>query len=66
MMTPKRYREKAKELFGEAGVVELDLEAEVSMPATHKPEDDPKGAYVQAWVWVPDDEKEEEKTESQK
>lgn len=46
------YRNKAKNLFHADGEVEIDDDALVSMG------DDP-GAYVQGWLWVPDDTDEE-------
>ncbi len=44
-----RYREAAKSLHEVEGEVEIDSDAIVSIS------DDP-GAYVQAWVWVSDEE----------
>jgi hypothetical protein len=41
-------RERAKELYCVAGEIEVDSNARVSRGG------DP-GAYVEAWVWVPDD-----------
>lgn len=43
------YREQAREQYHDEGVIEVDLEAEVSLN-----EDGDHGAYVQAWVWVAD------------
>ena len=43
------YRERAKELYCVDGEIEVDSNARISRG------DDP-GAYVEAWVWVPDDE----------
>jgi hypothetical protein len=42
------YRESARELYGEDGEIEVDSNARVSRG-------DDGGAYVEAWVWVPDD-----------
>ena len=46
--TDKQLIKTAKNLYHEAGSIEIDAAAEVSMS------DDPAtdGAYVQAWVWV--------------
>jgi hypothetical protein len=49
MMTDEQYRTKAKSLFEEEGEIEIDLNAKVSRGGDN-------GAYVQAWVWVPEDE----------
>jgi hypothetical protein len=43
------YRERAKELYCEDGEIEVDDNAPISRG-------DDSGAYVEAWVWVPDDE----------
>jgi hypothetical protein len=43
------YRERAKELYGVEGEIEVDSNAQISRG-------DDAGAYVEAWVWVPDDE----------
>jgi hypothetical protein len=42
------YRERAKELYGVDGEIEVDNNARISRG------DDP-GAYVEAWLWVSDD-----------
>jgi hypothetical protein len=42
------YRERAKELYGVDGEIEVDSNARISRG------DDP-GAYVEAWVWVSED-----------
>ncbi len=42
------YRERAKELYSVDGKVEVDSNARISRGDDH-------GAYVEAWVWVPDD-----------
>jgi len=44
----KPWREAAKKRYQRDGEIEIDDNAEVSFG------DDP-GAYVQAWVWVPDE-----------
>ena len=43
------YVEAAKRLFHKEGEIEVDDSATVSRG-------DPDGAYVQAWVWVPESE----------
>jgi hypothetical protein len=46
------YRDAAKKLFHREGELEIDAGAPVSKA---DPEDGgDEGAYVQAWVWVPD------------
>ncbi len=47
-MTDERFREKAGEKYHSEGQIEIDADAVVS-----RGED--AGAYVQAWVWVDDD-----------
>ena len=49
MPTKNEYRDAARSIWGQDGQLEIDDDAPVS-----KGEDD--GAYVQAWVWVSDDE----------
>lgn len=49
MVTDEQYIEKARERYGSEGEVEIDDGAIISRG--HDP-----GAYVQAWVWVYDDE----------
>ncbi len=49
--TNKQTVKTAKRLFQDDGTLEVDDGAEVSR-ADGNPE---QGAYVQAWVWVPDD-----------
>ena len=39
------YRNRAKSLYHEEGVIEVDSDARVSTGRDH-------GAYVEAWVWV--------------
>jgi hypothetical protein len=46
------FRARARDLYERDGYVEVDLDATISRG------DDP-GAYVQGWVWVPMDEKED-------
>lgn len=46
--TNEQYRKAAERLHAEGGKIEIDADAKVSRG------DDP-GAYVAAWVWVPDD-----------
>lgn len=43
----ERYREQAKRTYEDEGTLEIDDEATVSQCGT--------GAYVQAWVWVSDE-----------
>jgi hypothetical protein len=43
------YRDRAKELYCVDGEIEVDSNARISRG-------DDRGAYVEAWVWVPDDE----------
>jgi len=43
------YRARAKQFYHEEGEIEVDHNALVSRGDGH-------GAYVEAWVWVPDDE----------
>ncbi len=40
------FRSRAKELYHEEGQIEVDGNARVARG-------DDKGAYVEAWVWVP-------------
>jgi hypothetical protein len=47
-----RYRARAKERYEREGEIEIDANAQVSMG-------DDNGAYVQAWVWVEDEPREE-------
>lgn len=42
--------EKAREYYQEEGNIEIDNNAEISKSD--------EGAYVQAWVWVPNEEEE--------
>jgi hypothetical protein len=43
------YRDGARELYCEDGEFEVDSNGRISRG-------DDQGAYVEAWVWVPDDE----------
>jgi hypothetical protein len=45
------YRGRAQDLYHDDGVLEIDGDAEVSL--NDLADDD--GAYVQAWIWVSDD-----------
>jgi hypothetical protein len=56
MPTVEQYRAAAKRLFNEDGCIEVDDRAAVSEQA---PGGD-AGRYVQAWVWVPDEEAQQE------
>ena len=42
------YRARAKELYCVEGEIEVDSNARISRGDDH-------GAYVEAWLWVPDD-----------
>ena len=55
-MTDDEYREAARKEYQREGEIEIDDEAEVSR-ANEVGGDD--GAYVQAWVWVANEEDEE-------
>lgn len=46
-MSRKEYIEAARLIYADEGVIEIDDSAKVS-----RGEDN--GAYVQAWVWVPE------------
>jgi hypothetical protein len=48
----KKMIEAARRIFQEEGTIEIDDEATISR-AEKNPE---QGAYVQAWVWVTDEE----------
>lgn len=49
--TDDQYREAAKRLYHDEGTLEIDDGAVVSR--SDDPEDDSdEGCYVQAWVWV--------------
>lgn len=45
--TDKHYRDVARELYVEAGYIEIDESATISAP-----EEGGDGVYVQAWVYV--------------
>jgi hypothetical protein len=49
MKSEEWFRERARELYHEEGEIEVDSEACVSIG-------DSDGAYVAAWVWVPNQE----------
>lgn len=51
-MTDEQYRKKAKEKYEDEGTIEIDEDALVSTGDC--------GAYVQAWVWVYNDDAQEE------
>lgn len=53
----KAYREKANQLYGHEGDIQIGSNARVSRGADN-------GAYVQAWVWVSDCEFDEQLPES--
>jgi hypothetical protein len=44
------YRQAAKKLLAENGKIVVDVNAKVNFPL----DEDRRGAYVQAWVWVDD------------
>ena len=48
--TKKQYRQAAIDNHYDEGTLEIDRAALVSV----SPQD--RGAYVQAWLWIPDDE----------
>lgn len=54
MSTPavERYREAARRMYHDEGAIEIDDHAVISTPA----EGGDAGRYVQAWVWVSDEE----------
>lgn len=49
-ITLDQYRQAAKRLYQDEGAIEIDDGAKVSKA----PKNPDHGAYVQAWVWVPD------------
>jgi len=51
-VTHEQVLERAKELYEEEGLIEFDEEPVLS-------KGDGRGAYVQAWVWVPIEDNEE-------
>jgi len=53
-MSSKWYVNHARQLDQRDGEVEIDPKAPVS---TNTNPDTSRGAYVQAWVWVPDPDK---------
>ena len=48
----EEFRVAARRMYASEGVVEIDNEA----PVSHAPANPDRGAYVQAWVWVYDEE----------
>lgn len=48
MYLEAKYRNAARRLYHDEGHIEVDEEAEVSI----SDDEDAKGCYVQAWVWV--------------
>ncbi len=48
--TDEQYREAARRLYKEDGRIEID-----DKYAPSRNQDGDPGAYVMAWVWVPDD-----------
>lgn len=60
-MTDEQYREAARKQYAKDGEIEIDDGAEVSHAHDHAPEArchsaDDEGAYVQAWLWVANNE----------
>lgn len=53
MKSDKWFRVRAKEMYYQEGKIEVDSNARISRG-------DDEGAYVEAWVWVPFREEEEE------
>ncbi len=55
-MTDEEYRQQAKALFQRDGEIEIDEEAAVSdaLPGSPRHDLGDRGAYVAAWVWVPE------------
>ena len=49
MNSDRCFRARAKEMYQQEGEIEVDNDALISRG-------DDEGAYVEAWVWVPDDE----------
>ena len=52
--TDKQYVDAASRLYHEEGEIEINDDRHSSIPAKVSRSDG--GAYVEAWVWVPDDE----------
>lgn len=48
-LTDEQYRKAAKRIHACDGAIEVDADAPVS-------KGDDEGAYVQAWVWISDEE----------
>lgn len=57
-ITDKQYVDAAYRLYHEEGEIEIDTDRHSEEPAKVSRGDDEgaAGAYVQAWVWVPDEE----------
>jgi hypothetical protein len=60
-MTDEEYRTAAREQYGKDGEIEIDDGAEVTHAHDHAPaapchSADDDGAYVQAWVWIANEE----------
>jgi hypothetical protein len=54
-ITDKQYVDAASRLYHEEGTIEIDDETRSRAPALVSRGDD-NGAYVEAWVWVPNEE----------
>ena len=54
-ITDKQYVDAASRLYHEEGTIEIDDEKHSSTPPKVSRSED-GGAYVEAWVWVPDEE----------
>jgi hypothetical protein len=54
-LTDKQYVSAAIRLFNEEGTIEIDADAKVSRCYGGTEVNEEDGAYVEAWVWVPDD-----------
>jgi len=54
-ITDKQYVDAASRLYNEEGTLEIDDERYSSIPPKVSRSSD-GGAYVEAWVWVPDEE----------
>ena len=52
-ITNARYIQAAREGWHEDGVIEVDEKAKVSKPDSSDKSAE-AGAYVQAWIWIPD------------
>lgn len=58
-----KYRKAAYKRHHDSGRIEVDLSGEVSVEVGGPQGEIGHGAYVQAWVWVPFDDLEEEEEE---